>query len=87
MPQMFGTDLEESDDEKETRAGELLMAVVRQVQAAGVDPETALRKATLGLRDHVLRAEELAGETALAELKPDERTRIWDQTEIASTDE
>jgi len=87
IPQMFGTDLEESDEEKEIRAGELLMAMVRQVQAVGVDAETALRKATLGLRDHVLRAEELAGDTALADLKPDERTRVWDQTELASTDE
>jgi hypothetical protein len=57
------------------------MAVARQVNAAGIDAETALRKATVGLRDHVLRAEEVAGDEVLAEMPDIERARIWDRTE------
>ena len=57
------------------------MGVARQVQAAGIDPEVALRRATVNLRDHVLRAEEIAGEKSLADLKDDEKSLIWDRAE------
>ena len=81
MPLAFGSIDGESVEDSEERAGEYLMVVARQVHAAGIDPETALRKATVGLRDHVLRAEELAGDEPLAEMKDAERVRIWDRTE------
>ena len=67
----------ESDAEIERRAGEFLAAAVRQIQALGVDPETALLKVNSDLRDRVLRAEEMADGTALAELTEEERERIW----------
>lgn len=81
MALTFGTIEGESTEEGEARAGEYLMAVARQVHAAGIDPETALRKAALQLRDHVLRAEELAGDEPLAEMSDAQRTKIWDQSE------
>jgi MazG family protein len=81
MPLAFGKIDGESQEDGEGRAGEYLMAVARQVSAAGIDPETALRKAAVNLRDHVLRAEKLAEETPLAELDNRERERAWDATE------
>ena len=69
----------ESDDEVETRAGEFLMAIVRQMLSDGIDPETALRKCNINLLNKVLRAEEIAGQTALADLTDEERERIWTQ--------
>jgi XTP/dITP diphosphohydrolase len=81
MPLAFGSIEGESLEDGEERAGEYLMAVVRQVNAAGIDAETALRKATVGLRDHVLRAEEVAGDGVLSEIPDIERARIWDRTE------
>ena len=68
---------DESDAEIERRAGEFLAATVRQIQALGVDPETALLKVNSDLRERVLRAEEMADGTALAELPAEERERIW----------
>jgi len=81
MPLAFGSIEGESLDAGEERAGEYLMAVARQVHAAGIDAETALRKATVGLRDHVVRAEEAAGDDVLAEMDDADRSRIWDGTE------
>ena len=72
-----GRDPQETVDDLELRAGEFLAAAVRSVQAQGIDPETALLKINSALRERVLRAEELAGGTALAELSDDERDRIW----------
>ena len=72
-----GRDTCETVDDLELRAGEFLAAAVRSVQAQGIDPETALLKINSALRERVLRAEELAGGTALAELSDDERDRIW----------
>ena len=72
--------LDESDDDLELRAGQFLAAAVRSVQAQGIDPETALLKINSKLRDRVLRAEELAEGTALAELDEPERSRIWQLT-------
>ena len=57
MPLAFGKVDGESQEDGEERAGEYLMGVARQVHAAGIDSETALRKAATNLRDHVLRAE------------------------------
>ena len=71
--------LGESDGDLELRAGQFLAAVVRSVQAQGIDPETALLKTNSALRDRVLRAEELAEGTALAELSGEDRERIWQQ--------
>lgn len=70
----------ESDGDVELRAGEFLAAAVRSVQAQGVDAETALLKVSSELRERVLRAEEMAGGTAIAELPAEERARIWDQS-------
>ena len=69
----------ESDEEVEIRAGKFLMAIVRQMQSDGIDPETALRKSNINLLNQVLRAEELAGCTALADLTYEEREQIWAQ--------
>ncbi|MDG0866887.1 MazG family protein [Candidatus Lucifugimonas marina] len=82
MPLAFGSIDGESEEEGEERAGRYLMAVARQVNAAGIDAETALRKATVSLRDHVLRAEELAGDEVLAEMPDIERARVWDKAEV-----
>ena len=68
---------DESDADIERRAGEFLAATVRQIQALGVDPETALLKVNSDLRERVLRAEEIADGTALAELTEAERERVW----------
>ncbi len=68
---------DESDDQFEHCAGQFLAAAVRSVQAQGIDPETALLKINSSLRERVLRAEELAGGTALAELDEPDRKRIW----------
>ncbi len=81
MPLAFGKIDGESLEDGEERAGEYLMAVARQVGAAGIDPETALRKAAINLRDHVLRAETLAEDVPLAELDNREREQVWDATE------
>ncbi len=84
MPLMFGKIDGESASDGEDRAGKYLMAVARQVQAAGIDPETALRKAAISLRNHVLRAEKLSEDVPLAELDDNERERIWDESESLS---
>jgi uncharacterized protein YabN with tetrapyrrole methylase and pyrophosphatase domain len=81
MPLAFGSVEGESLEEGEERAGEYLMAVARQVHAAGIDAETALRKATVSLRNHVMRAEDVAGDDVLADMDDTERSRIWDETE------
>ena len=81
MPLAFAEVNGESSAETEERAGKYLMGVARQVQAAGFDPEVALRRATVSLRDHVLRAEEIAGEKSLADLKDDEKSLIWERAE------
>lgn len=70
-----GTD--ESDEATERRAGEFLAATVRQIQAQGIDPETALMKVNSELRNRILRAEHLAEGTALAELPQNKREKIW----------
>lgn len=67
----------ESDEDAETRAADLLMQIAREVRQAGIDPEIALRTAAVSLRNRVLRAEEVAGDTPLAELSEKERERIW----------
>ena len=66
----------------EDSAGRMLMSLIAEVQAAGIDPESALRRSCLSLRARILRAEEMAGETALADLDVQERERIW--TEAAA---
>ena len=68
---------DESDDQLELRAGQFLADAVRAVQAQGVEPEIALLKINSQLRERVLKAEELADGTALAELDETERERIW----------
>ena len=84
MPLAFGKVDGESPEDGEARAGEYLMAVARQVHAAGIDPETALRKAAIGLRDHVLRAEKLAEGMPLAEMNNKERDRAWEEATWAT---
>ena len=77
LSEMAARGPKESDDDYELRAGKLLMQTVRAIQAQGIDPETALRRANRTLRDQVLRAEDMAQDTALAELPEAERSRIW----------
>lgn len=72
-----------ADKLTEASAGRMLMSHVAEVQAEGVDAESALRTASLSLRERILRAEALAGETALADLGDQERERIWQK---AATD-
>ena len=80
MPPVFQSRQDnESDDEAEIRAGEFLMAIVRQMQSDGIDPEIALRKSNISLLNRILRAEKLAGQTALADLTDEEREQIWSQ--------
>ena len=81
MPLAFGKIEGESLEDGEERAGDYLMGVARQEHAAGIDPETALRKAAVRLRNHVLRSEEMAKDVPLAEMDDKDRTRIWDATE------
>ncbi len=69
----------------EQRAGEYLLAVVRQVQSMGVDPEIALLNASRSLKERVLRTENLAEETPLAELSEEERERLWQEAAHAAT--
>lgn len=69
---------DESDDQLELRAGQFLAAAVRAVQDQGIDAETALQKINSALRNRVLRAEELAEGTALAEMDVQDRDRIWE---------
>ena len=66
----------------EDSAGRMLMSRITEVQAAGIDPESALRRSCFSLRARILRAEEMAGETALSDLDVQERERIW--TEAAA---
>ena len=68
----------ESEEQLEKRAGQHLMALARQMSEAGVDPETALRSVALQLRDRLLEAERLAGDTPLAELEPARLNEIWE---------
>ncbi len=70
----------ESEQGAEVRAADLLMQVAREVRQAGIDPEIALRTAAVALRNRVLRAEELAGDVPLAELKGAERDRVWNES-------
>ena len=76
---LFESREDESGEEAEARAADLLMQVAREVRQAGIDPEIALRTAAVALRNRVLRAEELADRTPLAELDEEERERVWAQ--------
>lgn len=75
--QLFQRDSGESDAEAEKRAADLLMQLAREIRQAGIDPEIALRTAAIDLRNRVLRAESIAGDTPLADLPDDERARAW----------
>ena len=61
----------------ESSAGRMLISQIAKVQAAGIDPESALRRACHVLRERILRAESMAGDTALADLDGHERERVW----------
>ncbi len=69
----------------EKRAGEYLLAVVRQVQALGVDPEVALLNASRSVKERVLRTESLAEGTPLADLSEERRERLWREADQAAT--
>lgn len=62
-------------------AGRQLFELVRRVQAAGVDPETALRTETMRFRERIRAAEAAApGGVPLADLPAEERARLWDES-------
>ena len=61
----------------ELAVGKWLMSKVSEVQAGGMDAESALRVACHELRDRVLRAERLANGTALSDLSESERDAVW----------
>ncbi|MFW6174288.1 MAG: MazG nucleotide pyrophosphohydrolase domain-containing protein [Chloroflexota bacterium] len=72
--------LPENDTDQEDReeaAGRVLFEAVRQIQALGVDPETALRAEALHFRDRIRRAEAQAGGAALADLSEEQRASLW----------
>jgi MazG family protein len=77
----FRTRKGKSSAAEEARAGDYLWAVVRRLQDAGVDPETALRVASLKFRDRIRRAEKLAEGRPLADVPARERARLWKQAE------
>ncbi len=77
---VFETRQGETPEESEQRAAELLMQVSREIRQAGIDPEIALRTAAIQLRNRVLKAESIAGETALADLNEEERARAWKES-------
>ncbi len=65
----------------ERAAGRQLFELVRRVQAAGVDPETALRTETMRFRERIRAAEAAApGGATLADLPAEERARLWDES-------
>ncbi|MBT3941882.1 MAG: hypothetical protein HOF43_04100 [Chloroflexi bacterium] len=69
------------DEMEEAAAGHDLFEAVARIQAAGIDPEVALRAETLRYRDRIRRTEELAGDgVSLGELADEERDRMWKQT-------
>jgi uncharacterized protein YabN with tetrapyrrole methylase and pyrophosphatase domain len=69
----------ESQAEKEARAGAYLWSVVRRLQDEGVDPETALRAASLKFKDRIKEAEKLARGKPLADVPDAQRKRFWKQ--------
>lgn len=62
---------------KEAQAGAYLWSIVRRLQDGGVDPETALRAASLKFRDRIRQAEKLAGGKPLADVPAAQRQRLW----------
>ena len=71
----------------ELAAGKWLMSKVAEVQASGMDAESALRTACHELRDRVLRAEQLANGTALSDLSESERDAVWRDAAVGVRDE
>ncbi|MFP6678879.1 MAG: MazG family protein [Dehalococcoidia bacterium] len=70
------------NDVDEATAGRQLFDAVASIQAAGIDPEVALRAETLKYRDRIRRAEDLAGGGAkLGALSSTVRSQIWLQAE------
>ena len=82
---LFGLAGGETEADTERRAGRMLLQVAREVRDAGIDPETALRAASLQFRDRVLRAEVFAGGTPLAELDAAARSAVWERAREALT--
>lgn len=64
---------------RENAAGDLLFDVVAELRRSGIDPETALRSAASRFRRRLAALEEAAGETPVADLRQEERARLWDE--------
>ncbi|MBI4306934.1 MAG: MazG family protein [Chloroflexi bacterium] len=75
-----------TDAEKERLAGETLFEAVAELKDAGVDPETALRAATLRFRRQLKDVEELAGDSPISDLPPGELARLWRKSEPAGSE-
>jgi XTP/dITP diphosphohydrolase len=64
-------------DDAEAQVGELLMAAVATARSAGVDAETALRKAARSFGDRIAWMEANAGGRALDDLGDEELAALW----------
>ena len=66
------------EDKKEQVTGEVLFNLVAEMKALGADPETALRSHALAFRTRLERTEIAAGDTAIADLTPNELRALWE---------
>ena len=62
---------------REEIAGEALFALVAEMKANGVDPETALRTRALAFRARLERTEIAAGDDAIADLPQEKLLALW----------
>lgn len=86
-PAATGTgDAGDADAAAERAAASKLLATVAAVQADGIDAEAALRALCTELRDRIIRAEELADGTALADLDAGKREQVWRDAAMSATD-
>lgn len=72
----LGVTLPSEPDEAEARLGDILMSIVSLSRGAGVDAETALRKAARRFGDRIQRVEALAGRSA-DEVGDEEFASLW----------
>ncbi len=65
------------ENAREEIAGEALFALVAEMKANGVDPETALRTRALAFRARLERTEIAAGDDAIADLPQEKLLALW----------
>ncbi len=69
------------ENAREEIAGEALFALVAEMKANGVDPETALRTQALAFRARLERTEIAAGDDAIADLPQEKLLALWQDAE------